>query len=203
MSGDDRPGTQGRRDSPRGPRRTCVSCREEADRDDLVRLVLSPDQALVVDYRARLPGRGAWLHPRKACVERLTQRPGMLRRALGAQPDVGTLEADLRARVLGATLDGLSQAAAAGALVGGRDLLEKALAEGRVLEVVIASDAAPRTIEGLRRAADAEVPFIPVPLGREELGRRVGRGARAALGVLGSRASAHLRRQLHRLQTLG
>ena len=186
----------------RGPRRTCVACREEADRDELVRLVLSPDGEVVVDYRAKLPGRGAWVHPTRACVGTLERQPGRLERPLGGKIAKAALLEQLMARTREALLDGLSMAAAAGALIGGHDVLEQALREQRVDEVVIAEDASPRTVDDLRRIAP-DVPFTVLPIGRDALGERVGRGARAALGVTPSRSAIHLRRQLRRLRLLG
>jgi len=47
--------------------RTCIGCRRTAPLCDLVRLVLVDGQP-VVDERRVLPGRGASLHPREACV---------------------------------------------------------------------------------------------------------------------------------------
>lgn len=60
------------------PQRTCVGCRAVADRGDLVRLVLA-DGVLVVDAAARRPGRGAWLHPERACCELAVRRGGFSR----------------------------------------------------------------------------------------------------------------------------
>jgi predicted RNA-binding protein YlxR (DUF448 family) len=180
-----------------------VACREEADRDELIRLVLSPDGKLVVDYRGKLPGRGAWVHPSRACVESLEQKPGPLARAFSQSVDASGLLAAIRGQVEAAVLDGLSLAAAAGALFGGHDVLSQAIREGRVVEIVVASDASVRTLSELRAIAGEEMAFTPVPLGKEALGNRIGRGARAALGVAASRAASHLRRQLHRLRSLG
>ena len=50
------------------PVRTCLGCRQRAPRSSLVRLV-ARDGRVVVDAAARLPGRGAWLHPATACLE--------------------------------------------------------------------------------------------------------------------------------------
>lgn len=168
-----------------------------------MRVVLDPDGRAVVDYRGKLPGRGAWVHPARACLEVVDRGPAALSRAFKRPvpaPDIG---AQVRAAVDAALLDGLSMAAAAGALVGGNDQLTAAIAEGRILEIVVASDAAVRTVEGLVQAAGPTVPFTTVPLDRVSLGKRVGRGPRAALGVTSSRAATHLRRQLRRLRALG
>lgn len=167
-----------------------------------MRLVVDPDGQLVVDYRAKLPGRGAWVHPDAACVAKLEAHPGILTRAFGAPPDTSGLGAEIRRQVEAAMLDGLSMAAAAGALVGGFDALEQAIREGRVGEVVLASDASVRTVGELRALTEG-LPFTPIALDRQALGERVGRGPRAALGVTASRAASHLRKQLRRLRALG
>ena len=186
------------------PERTCVTCQDGAERDDLVRLVVDPEGRLVVDYRARLPGRGAWVHPRKECVAAVAKQPGRLARALHVDAvDSASLEADLNGAVLRALGDGLSLAAAGGALIAGFEVLSQALAAGDVSEVALASDAALRTERELRRAAREGVGFTVVPFDRDALGARVGKAPLAAIGVLPGGATVHLRRQLRRLRDLG
>ena len=58
--------------------RTCIGCRRRDAPARLVRLV-AQDGRLVLDVDARLPGRGAWLHP--SCVE-LARRRRSITRAL-------------------------------------------------------------------------------------------------------------------------
>ncbi len=184
--------------------RTCVFCRGEEDRGDLIRLALDPSGALVVDYRARLPGRGAWVHPRRACVDLAAKQAGRLAKALHApRVDASGLLAQLQGAVARSIEDGLSQAAAAGALICGHDALERALRSGAVVEVALANDAAERTERDLRRVAGEDVPFTVVSLDRDALGARVGRAPLAAVGVTDASASVHLRRQLRRLRELG
>ncbi len=188
-----------------GPMRTCVACREEADRDELIRLVADPTApgTVAIDYRAKLPGRGGWVHPTAACVTTLEQRPGMLSRALDVDVTTAGLLARIRVVVMNAALDGLSMAAAAGALVGGADVLAEAVGKGQIVEIVVASDASPRTLADLEKICAGRMLFTTLPLDRDALGTRIGRGSRAALGVTASRATSHLRRQLRRLRGLG
>ena len=44
-----------------GPERRCVLTGQIADRDDLVRLAISPDGDVLPDAQAKAPGRGAWI----------------------------------------------------------------------------------------------------------------------------------------------
>jgi predicted RNA-binding protein YlxR (DUF448 family) len=50
-----------------------VGCRERATASELLRIVVAGDH-LVLDRHARLPGRGAHLHPTLACLEAAERR---------------------------------------------------------------------------------------------------------------------------------
>ena len=65
------------------PRRTCVACRQEGTKDELIRLVRVGD-AVAVDPTGRAAGRGAYLHRQAECVEE-ARKKGNLSRALKAQ----------------------------------------------------------------------------------------------------------------------
>jgi predicted RNA-binding protein YlxR (DUF448 family) len=187
--------------SDEGPVRSCVTCRERGDPDTMVRLVLDPDGRAVVDFRGKLPGRGAWVHP--GCLAALEARPGPLARAFKRPVPADPWSSRYREALDRALLDGLSMASASGALVGGQDVLVAALTAGQVVEVLLASDCAPRTERHLRAAAREGLPFTRLTILAADLGLQVGRGPRAAVGVRSSRAAAHLLRQLHRLRSLG
>ncbi|MDR1825335.1 MAG: YlxR family protein [Bifidobacteriaceae bacterium] len=64
------------------PERTCVGCRTKGPRSNLLRVVLDTSTvpaALVPDAASRLPGRGAWVHPTAACVNRAIGRRAFAR----------------------------------------------------------------------------------------------------------------------------
>ena len=60
--------------------RTCVGCKERAEKSSLLRLVAAGD-VIQPDPQARLPGRGAYLHPSLECLG-LAQRRRAFPRAL-------------------------------------------------------------------------------------------------------------------------
>lgn len=60
------------------PVRTCVGCRDRGGRSDLVRVVVV-EGVLVPDPRARIPGRGAWLHPDLDCLDLAVRRRALPR----------------------------------------------------------------------------------------------------------------------------
>ena len=66
----------------RGPVRTCVGCRIERQRSDLIRVVaISGGVVVADDDRSRPPGRGAYVCYDRGCVERALAS-GSLRRRL-------------------------------------------------------------------------------------------------------------------------
>ena len=67
--------------------RTCVGCRVREAKSDLLRLVAVGGD-IVPDPQARLPGRGAYLHPSQECFE-LAQRRRALPRALRQPAPLG------------------------------------------------------------------------------------------------------------------
>jgi uncharacterized protein len=63
------------------PQRTCVACRQVKAKRELIRVVRDADGTLSVDLRGKSPGRGAYLCPDDACLERGIDN-GSLGRAL-------------------------------------------------------------------------------------------------------------------------
>lgn len=55
------------------PTRTCLGCRQRAEKGELVRIV-ARDKRLVSDPAQRLPGRGAYLHPGADCLAKAVKR---------------------------------------------------------------------------------------------------------------------------------
>lgn len=74
------------------PVRTCVGCRARASRSDLLRVV-AQDGALMIDERAVLPGRGAWVHPDPECLDKALRRRAFARALRVTAPlDTQTIE---------------------------------------------------------------------------------------------------------------
>lgn len=52
------------------PMRMCVSCREMQPKKELVRVVRTPEGAVVLDTTGRANGRGAYLCKNSTCLEK-------------------------------------------------------------------------------------------------------------------------------------
>ena len=50
------------------PVRMCVGCREHKPKKELIRVVKSPEGQVSLDFRGKLPGRGAYVCPDPACL---------------------------------------------------------------------------------------------------------------------------------------
>lgn len=52
------------------PMRICIACRESKPKKELIRIVKNKEGELNVDTTGKMPGRGAYLCPSVACLER-------------------------------------------------------------------------------------------------------------------------------------
>ena len=75
------------------PSRTCLGCREARPKSRLVRLIRARTGIVVVDAAGRAAGRGAYVCPDPACVQRALIRGRLahaFRKPCVASPDLAT-----------------------------------------------------------------------------------------------------------------
>ena len=68
--------------------RRCVTCRSWAPKLELVRVTRSPAGEVALDLGGKLPGRGAYIHPLRPCLEGALRKHYLekaLRRPLSAE----------------------------------------------------------------------------------------------------------------------
>lgn len=53
------------------PMRTCIACRQEKPKREMLRVVKNAEGEIRLDFSGRLPGRGAYLCNSKDCVLKL------------------------------------------------------------------------------------------------------------------------------------
>ena len=63
------------------PQRQCVGCREMKDKKALIRVVRSPEGAISLDFKGKMPGRGAYVCPDAQCLKK-ARKSRALERAL-------------------------------------------------------------------------------------------------------------------------
>ncbi len=180
-----------------GATRTCVVCRCHLDQDDGYRVVLGPDGSPAIDFRRKLPGRGAWVCSSLECLRGLGER-GRLNRAFKQPVPIPRVEGDepwplpqvgawrqRRQRELVAAAFGAGQARSGSNVVQG--LLQSGWAEG----LVLAADAG-ETVAGdwTRKARGYELPLLRSLLTSAELGAAMGRDGLRSVIALGSGPAA-------------
>lgn len=57
------------RKTKKTPQRTCVGCREAKPKKTLIRIVRTPGKSIIVDPTGKANGRGAYICPKKECLE--------------------------------------------------------------------------------------------------------------------------------------
>ncbi len=145
-------------DGETGPERRCLASGRVAPKTSLIRLVVSPDGKVVPDLDAKLPGRGHYLAPERAVVER-AEAKGLIRRATGAEVEPG-MAGRLEALLVRRLVERIGLARKAGQAVAGfekvREHLKKASGTaGAVL------------LEASDGAADGRSKLVPLAPGAE------------------------------------
>jgi uncharacterized protein len=64
------------------PMRQCLGCREMKEKKELIRVVRTPGGSISLDFRGKVPGRGAYVCRSAACLEKAIKTRA-LERALG------------------------------------------------------------------------------------------------------------------------
>ncbi|MDY3907005.1 MAG: YlxR family protein [Lawsonibacter sp.] len=86
------------------PMRQCVGCREMKPKKELIRVVRSPEGAVSLDFRGKLPGRGAYVCPDPACLAKARKSRGLERAFDAALP--AQVWDDLEAQMKGGDQNG-------------------------------------------------------------------------------------------------
>ena len=69
------------------PIRTCIACRQEFEKSQLVRIVRTPEGNYIVDKTGKANGRGAYICGSEECVKKLKKNRLLNRAFAVALPD--------------------------------------------------------------------------------------------------------------------
>ncbi len=123
-----------------GPERTCAATGWKGPPEAMLRFALSADGVVTPDIRRRLPGRGVWIRLDAATVRQAAARQ-VFARAFRAKAEAAPGLADDVDRLLEAdALQFLSLVNKAGQIVAGAFKVEAAIASGKVVGLIHASD---------------------------------------------------------------
>jgi predicted RNA-binding protein YlxR (DUF448 family) len=199
--------------SDSGPERRCILSGRTAPRDELVRLAVSPEGAVLPDALARAPGRGAWIGVSRAELE-AALADGKLKAALARAFKTGALDlpADLAERTEAALrkafLERLGLEMRAGRLILGSDRIAGEARSGGVAALYHAADASDdgsrKLDQAWRMGQDAEgtgLSGLRLPLDRAALSVALGRDNVVHLALADARSAERVAAPLRRLLT--
>lgn len=167
------------------PERTCIGCKTKRGQGELLRLVRAPSGEVVFDHTGRGPGRGAYVCCDARCFRKVfksSRLTSVFQRPVSVPPLDAVCETVVSSFYdrLGTCL-GIAQRA--GGLVSGYMSLRRACSRGRIVYMVLAEDAAAlRAAEYRTWCVDQRIPYITL-FTKEELGRRIGKTTRSAVGL--------------------
>ena len=69
------------------PMRQCLGCREMKPKKELIRVVRSPQGEVSLDFKGKLPGRGAYVCPNPACLSKARKSRALERAFSAPLPD--------------------------------------------------------------------------------------------------------------------
>lgn len=184
--------------------RTCIGCRQPQPQDELIRFVLDPAKRLVIDYRRRLPGRGAYTCIDRECIT-VAIRRGAFARAFKAQlelPDVDGLLQELAGLLQQRILNLIGMARKSRSLVSGSNTVLQELGRPDARLLIVATDAAAGTADKIvQKAQGHSVPWARM-FDKGILGRAVGRDERSHIVITDVAFARNLTLEMNRLSKI-
>ena len=184
--------------------RTCIGCKTQRETHDLLRFVCTPQGEVILDASGHAPGRGIYVCCDVVCL-RKALNPAKLALALKRPvrvPDFDTVCQEVRKLLYKRLKTCLSLGQKAGAVVSGYVPLRQALAQARVLYMILAEDIASGRGEEYRSwCTQHGVPYVTL-FTKEELGHIIGKPSRSAVGFTAPHFLALLLSRLTSLESL-
>ncbi|MEM1349508.1 MAG: DUF448 domain-containing protein [Myxococcota bacterium] len=172
-----------RREERHKPERTCVGCRVSGPTHMLERFVLLDGQ-LVHDMRRKAPGRGAWVYPRRACIEGAVR--GGFARAFKQRvdaPSPSELLEQLAVSIRQRLRETVSTSMRARQLAVGAEAVKEAMGSGSARLILMAKDAGDATRKKFVTNARRKDLEVLDDLDGNTLGALTGRDFVAVLAV--------------------
>jgi len=191
--------------SGKGPQRTCVACRETKSQEQLVRYVTAPDGLLMVDYRHRLPGRGAYTCISGDCLQLAVEKKQFQRSFRGRCKDVDydSLKKELRKAFEQKVVNLLGMGRKSGQVISGSNAVVAGLRQGSDLAlVVLTTDISTAIAEKIQALTDRHEVNCSQLLNKDLLGQILGKGERSVVAVQGGALADAILIELQRLKQL-
>lgn len=188
------------------PQRTCLGCRQVREQESLVRFVLSPRGEVLVDYRKRLPGRGAYACLNRRCLAEAVNRRQFERtfkRKAVQVPAVGELTESLLVQMRERILNLVGMGRKSRSIVAGSGMvLEGLTAPSDLALILVTEDISDRIAEKVfRKAQAARVPVFRL-FAKGRLGPILGKAESSVVAFRKSRLAQAVQQELLRYERM-
>lgn len=171
---------------PQNVERMCIVCRQVQPVYGLLRFVLDPRGYVVLDYRERLQGRGAYVCLHASCLQKACQKSGAFSRAFktSVQVDTRVLMADMEDVLKRAIASNLGLAFVAKQCVAGRDQVALAAQKTPIKHMLLATDLSERSVSEVEVETPSlrDVPVVRL-FSKSVIGDALGRGETGVVGL--------------------
>ncbi|ABM44607.1 hypothetical protein X471_01071 [Bartonella bacilliformis str. Heidi Mejia] len=135
--------------------RTCIVTRKSASATTLIRFVIGPNNQIVPDLKANLPGRGVWVSSHYATIEEAVKRKSFSKSFKTDVEVAVNLPSIVDKLLLKSALSALSMARKAGTIVTGATKVDAAIRSGQAALVLHAKEATDNGIQKISQAIHA------------------------------------------------
>ena len=192
-------------DAEKGPQRTCVACRQTKDKNQLVRYVVAPDGAVLVDYRQRLPGRGAYTCIATQCLCDAVKKKSFQRCFKGKSHSVDatalTQQLIMAIEKKIASLIGMSRKS--GQIISGSNaIIESLRKNSSIALVLIAADISAAIGQKIETLAQRKNIYSARLYDKQMIGQMLGKEERSVIAVQTGLLADSLLNELHRYRQL-
>lgn len=185
--------------------RSCLGCRQVVAQNLLVRYVLSPQGEVLVDYRHKLPGRGAYTCLDRRCIEAAVKRRQFDRafRGKAGNLDAAGLGEAVRQQIIERILNLLGMARKSANAISGSTLVMDSLGARSELSLVIIADDVSAAIgeKVAARAAAASIPCFRL-FDKGILGQVLGKGERSVVALKNGLLAETVKTELARYENI-
>ena len=174
--------------------RQCIVTRQVKPADEMIRFVIGPEDRLVPDVAAKLPGRGMWLTASKLSLADAIAKRAFAKSAKKPVDVPDDLSAQIERMLRQRVRDALSMSRKAGQLLSGHDKVMEALKKDNVVAMLHASDASE---DGVRKMKASDLPSYR-GFSRDVLSEVTGKENAVHVAVLRGSAGAFFISELRR-----
>ena len=185
--------------------RTCLGCRQVLRQEKLIRFVLSSSGDVLVDYRGKLPGRGAYTCLNKDCISHAVTRKQFARtfRASSVKVDLEQIINSLKEQISRRVLSLLGMARKSSNAVSGSNAVLTALGgKEQFFIIFLATDISEDIGEKIiKKSFSKSVPCVR-HFDKEVMGRLMGRSERSVIGIRNKLLADSIKKELCRLELI-